>query len=205
MSRSELLFLPQQMAWYVLVGFAMIGVVEGCRRDALATWLFIGMSTAGAAVIALNEGNIGTMVRHRDSIVPFVACLGAIGATALLARFAPCVAGDPDIDARVVTGIVETSRIVEALRRSFDLLREAWRGSALATACSPIHALERWQRCRLLGWTLFVGVVGGTGIAMAGHAAWPSALVGLVPLTLALLLITKPLAIVIALQERHRV
>ena len=78
-SRNQVMYLPQQLIWYTLLLFAIVGAVQGCRRDVFATWLLIGMSCAGIAVMALNEGNIGTMVRHRDSVVPFVACLAAWG------------------------------------------------------------------------------------------------------------------------------
>ena len=86
LSRFEVMFLPQQLLWYLLVPLALVGVVDGLRSDVIVTWLFIGMICAGAAAIAPNEGNIGTMVRHRDAIVPFVACLSALGAAALWCR-----------------------------------------------------------------------------------------------------------------------
>jgi hypothetical protein len=78
-SPVQVSFLPQQLAWYVLVLFAIVGAIQGFRGDVFMTWLLIGMSGAGLAVMALNEGNIGTMVRHRDTVVPFVTCLGAWG------------------------------------------------------------------------------------------------------------------------------
>ena len=78
-SASEMVFLPQQAVWYVLVVLAFVGVVAGLRRDALVTCMLAGLATTGAAVIALNSGNIGTMVRHRDTVVPFVVWLSALG------------------------------------------------------------------------------------------------------------------------------
>ena len=89
-SRQEMLFLPQQVAWYILVILAITGLVGGLRRDALVTSLLVGLAAAGAAAIALNSGNIGTMVRHRDTVVPFIVWLSAVGAVDLasvLARF----------------------------------------------------------------------------------------------------------------------
>lgn len=35
---------------------------------------------------ALNSGNIGTMVRHHDTIVPFVVWLSALGAVTITSR-----------------------------------------------------------------------------------------------------------------------
>jgi hypothetical protein len=57
-----------------------VGLVAGLRRDALVTCLLASFAVIGAGVIALNSGNIGTMVRHRDTIVPFVVWLSALGA-----------------------------------------------------------------------------------------------------------------------------
>ena len=81
-SRSELLFLPEQVLWYLLILLAPIGLVAGLRRDALVTCALAGLAAVAAATIALNSGNIGTMARHRDMVVPFVVWLSALGAVA---------------------------------------------------------------------------------------------------------------------------
>jgi hypothetical protein len=85
-SKSEMLYLPQQVVWYTLVLLAFAGLAAGVRRDVALTWLLVGFACAGAGVIALNSGNVGTLVRIRDTIVPFVACLAAVGAAAIGAR-----------------------------------------------------------------------------------------------------------------------
>jgi hypothetical protein len=79
-SRTEMVFLAQQVVWYLMVVLAAIGVVAGLRRDPLVTCLLCGVTVAGSVAIALNSGNIGTMVRHRDTVVPFVVWLSALGA-----------------------------------------------------------------------------------------------------------------------------
>ena len=83
-STAELAFLGEQIVWYVLVLLAGVGLVAGLKRDALVTCMLAGLSVTGAAVIALNSGNIGTMVRFRDTIVPFVVWLSALGAMSTL-------------------------------------------------------------------------------------------------------------------------
>lgn len=85
-SKSGAVFLAQQVLWYLLVVFACVGLVAGLRRDALVTCLLAGMSVVGAAAIALNSGNIGTMIRFRDTIVPFVVWLSAVGAVSVASR-----------------------------------------------------------------------------------------------------------------------
>ena len=83
-SRSETVFLAQQVVWYLLVVLACVGLVAGVRRDALVTCLLGGLAASGGAVIAINSGNIGSMVRFRDTTVPFVVWLSAVGATSTL-------------------------------------------------------------------------------------------------------------------------
>ena len=83
-STSEIVFLAQQVVWYLLVVFAAVGLIAGLRRDALVTCMLAGMTAAGGAVIAFNSGNIGTMVRLRDTVVPFVLWLSALGIVATI-------------------------------------------------------------------------------------------------------------------------
>lgn len=94
-SRSEIVFLAQQVIWYVLVVLACGGVVAGLRRDALVTCMLGGLAIAGGTVIALNSGNVGSMVRFRDTIVPFVVWLSALGAVSMVSKMnkgsAPCL------------------------------------------------------------------------------------------------------------------
>lgn len=78
-SKSEIAFLAQQAIWYVMVIGACLGVLAGLQRDVLLTMSLVGFVAIGGGVIALNSGNIGTMVRFRDTIVPFVAWLSGLG------------------------------------------------------------------------------------------------------------------------------
>jgi hypothetical protein len=83
-SAMELGMVPQQLAWYGALAAAFVGVVVGLRRDAWLTCILSAYPVAGMIVIAPNSGNIGTLVRHRDMIVPFVLSLAAIGIVALV-------------------------------------------------------------------------------------------------------------------------
>ncbi|MES1255564.1 MAG: hypothetical protein ABUS56_08150 [Acidobacteriota bacterium] len=149
-SLSEVLFIPQQMIWYVLVVLAAVGVVAGCRRDVFTTCLFVGMCAAGAAAIAPNEGNIGTMVRHRDGVVPFVVCLSAIGAVSLLTRAGVllAVAAPRASDAQpslfvppvLLAAFVAFGRRAWASSRTAQALARLTHGSYL---CTGIRALVR--------------------------------------------------------------
>jgi hypothetical protein len=79
-SLSELVLAPQQIAWYLSVLAAGAGMIVGMRRDPWLTCILAGAALGGLIVIAPNSGNIGTLVRHRDLIVPFVLWLSVIGA-----------------------------------------------------------------------------------------------------------------------------
>ena len=83
-SRAGLAFLPQQLVWYVLTLLSVPGIIAGSRRDALVTWVFVAYIAAGVAVIAPNSGNIGTLVRHRDAVVPALVWLSAAGLVSTL-------------------------------------------------------------------------------------------------------------------------
>ena len=78
---------PQQVVWYALVAFAVIGALAGLRRDRLLTCLLAGNVIVGVLVIAPNSGNVGTLIRHRDMVVPFVVWLSGVGVLATMTRF----------------------------------------------------------------------------------------------------------------------
>lgn len=83
-SGSEVAYLPQQMAWNVMVVLACLGTWTGLRRDALLTGTCVGYFFVAMIIIAPNSGNIGTLIRHRDMVVPFVVWLGSLGAVTAL-------------------------------------------------------------------------------------------------------------------------
>jgi len=83
-SWSELILVPQQVAWYLMVPLALVGVVAGFRRDVLVTSLLVSCIVVAAAPISLSNGNIGTLVRHRDTVVPFIVWLSSLGAVYLV-------------------------------------------------------------------------------------------------------------------------
>jgi hypothetical protein len=85
-SRSALVYLPEQIAWYLLVGLFPIGFVFALRRDPLVAGLLFGHAIVAAATVALTSGNVGTLVRHRGLALPYVVWLSAVGACELLRR-----------------------------------------------------------------------------------------------------------------------
>lgn len=94
-STRQLVFIPQQVVWYVFVGLAAVGVVAGFRRDVLLTSVLASMTLIHLAVVGLSNGNFGTLVRHRDTVFPFIVWLGALGSASFLAALLPRRAVEP--------------------------------------------------------------------------------------------------------------
>lgn len=83
-SRATLLAVPELIAWYVMVLLAPIGFAAGLRRDRLVTCMLAAFVVGGAILVALTSGNIGTLIRHRSLVMPFLIWLSVLGATACL-------------------------------------------------------------------------------------------------------------------------
>lgn len=87
-SARELSYLPEQMLWYAIVALLPIGLVAGWRRDPIATSLLAGYTLPTAAALALTNGNVGTLLRLRGIVIPYLIWLSAVGFCAALQRAA---------------------------------------------------------------------------------------------------------------------
>jgi hypothetical protein len=87
-TKGELAYLPEQILWYALIALAPLGVYAGYRRDAVVTCLLVGYLAPTALAVALTTGNVGTLIRHRTLIVPYLVWLSAMGAWAAISRIA---------------------------------------------------------------------------------------------------------------------
>ena len=87
-STRELSYLPEQMLWYAIVALLPIGLVAGWRRDPVVTSLLAGYTLPTAAALALTNGNVGTLLRLRGIIIPYLIWLSAVGFCAALQRMA---------------------------------------------------------------------------------------------------------------------
>ena len=85
-SRAALAYLPEQMAWYLMVLLVPFGIASGLRRDVMLTSLLATYAATAALLVALTSGNIGTLVRHRGLAIPYLLWFSLLGACEVLAR-----------------------------------------------------------------------------------------------------------------------
>jgi hypothetical protein len=83
-SRGELAALPEQVLWYLLIIGVPIGIVAGWKRDRLTTALLVGYVLPTAAVLALTTGNVGTLMRLRGLVTPYVLWVSVLGYCVML-------------------------------------------------------------------------------------------------------------------------
>jgi hypothetical protein len=86
-SRAEVAYIPEQVIWYILAALAAIGAVCGFRRDPAVTGLLIAHALLLAAASAFTDGNVGTLVRHRGLVLPYLVWLSGVGVCELIAVF----------------------------------------------------------------------------------------------------------------------
>lgn len=85
-SRSALAYLPEQAIWYLLLALVPFGVVSGLARAPVVTCLLLSHGVVACAMVALTGGNIGTLIRHRGLVVPYLVWLAALGGCMLVSR-----------------------------------------------------------------------------------------------------------------------
>jgi len=83
-SLREVAFLPEQLLWYGVLILLPVGVAAGFRRDPVITCLLVGYVLPTAAVLALTNGNVGTLLRLRGLVTPYLVWLSAVGFCASL-------------------------------------------------------------------------------------------------------------------------
>ena len=91
-SRAAVAYLPEQIVWYLLAVLAPVGLLFAFRRDPTVAGLLLGHALVIAFAVAITGGNVGTLVRHRSLVLPYLVWLSAVGACELLSNrrsFAP--------------------------------------------------------------------------------------------------------------------
>jgi len=82
---AERLIIPEQVMLYCLLLFLPIGIAHAAGRDPLLTSVLCGYAAVSVFIVAMTSGNVGTLVRHRALVVPYIVWFGALGAERALA------------------------------------------------------------------------------------------------------------------------
>jgi hypothetical protein len=94
-SRAAAAYIPEQVIWYVLAALAPVGILFGFRRDPIVTALLIAYAILIAGGSAFTDGNVGTLVRHRGLVLPYLVWLSGVGACGLVAALGPSPTNSP--------------------------------------------------------------------------------------------------------------
>ncbi|HYU80415.1 MAG TPA: hypothetical protein VEK56_15605 [Vicinamibacterales bacterium] len=86
MTMRGLMQLPEHLIWYALVFLAPVGIAAGIARDRLGTAMLVGYTLPTAAVVALTNGNVGTLIRFRGLVTPYLVWFACLGACAVMQR-----------------------------------------------------------------------------------------------------------------------
>ena len=83
---SQRMAIPDMLLWYLCVVLGLLGLaVSGKRWPQLV--LPLGYVVAIALLLAMVEGNVGTLFRHRAMLIPFVMIFSAGGAVWLWEQY----------------------------------------------------------------------------------------------------------------------
>ena len=77
------------MLWLVLAALVPLGLLAGIRHDLVLTAALAAHGFAVMFIVALTSGNIGTLIRHRGLVLPYIVWLSMLGGYHLLLRMAP--------------------------------------------------------------------------------------------------------------------
>lgn len=70
-TRGDLLTIPEMLLWYLLLALGIVAL--WLHRGTWRRWLTLFLYVAAVfTVLALGEGNVGTIFRHRLMVIPFV-------------------------------------------------------------------------------------------------------------------------------------
>jgi hypothetical protein len=85
-SRRELAFVPELVLWYGMLALAPIGLYAGWRSSPFVTSLLVCYPLPTALAVALTTGNVGTLLRLRGLVTPYLVWLSVMGLFTLVAR-----------------------------------------------------------------------------------------------------------------------
>lgn len=70
---------PQVILWYLFIPFVFIGMITAFRYKWRETFIIFVYIIIIGSIVATHSGNIGTVFRHRDMLIPFFFIFGSVG------------------------------------------------------------------------------------------------------------------------------
>ncbi len=75
------------VSWWVGMGFCILGIWRiVVRRDGVG-WVYIAYVLITLGFLAIFSGNVGTLIRHRDTASPILLMIAAVGVSTLMERW----------------------------------------------------------------------------------------------------------------------
>ncbi|MCQ9207534.1 MAG: hypothetical protein NG740_06625, partial [Omnitrophica bacterium] len=71
-SNLQFMAYPQTVLVYFAIPFVLYGFYIGYRKDKLQTILIFGYAFTVFSLLALAQGNVGALFRHKDMVMPFL-------------------------------------------------------------------------------------------------------------------------------------
>lgn len=85
-NRAKLFYYPISMIWNALFPFFAVGLLVSIRYKFKDVVFLLSIFILTLVSFSLTEGNVGTMIRHRDMITPIYIIFSSIGISQLLSR-----------------------------------------------------------------------------------------------------------------------
>jgi hypothetical protein len=85
-TRGELAQVPEHVVWLVLVALTPFGIAAGLSRDRLLTCLLVGFVVPTAIVVSMTNGNVGTLIRFRGLLTPYLVWVASLGLCVIMQR-----------------------------------------------------------------------------------------------------------------------
>ncbi len=82
-SLGEAAYLVDQLVWYLMIVGLPFGLVAGWQRERWTVSLLLGLAIPMAAAVALTNGNVGTLMRLRGLVTPYLLWIGTLGVIAI--------------------------------------------------------------------------------------------------------------------------
>lgn len=78
-TKGELFGSVQTLAWVMFFPFVLVGIFFGLRHKPKESHVTFICVVVFSALLAIGEGNVGTVFRHRDMLLPFFIIFGVAG------------------------------------------------------------------------------------------------------------------------------